>query len=38
MCAKEDFSGYHNFASNLNMHNIYAKRYRDALNKRKIYK
>jgi UPF0755 protein len=38
MCAKEDFSGYHNFATNLTMHNIYAKRYRDALNKRKIYR
>jgi UPF0755 protein len=38
MCAKEDFSGYHNFATNLKMHNIYAQRYREALNKRKIYK
>lgn len=38
MCAKEDFSGYHNFATNLRQHNIYAQRYREALNKKKIYR
>lgn len=38
MCAKEDFSGYHYFSSNLRQHNIYAKRYQNALNKAKIYK
>ncbi len=38
MCAKEDFSGYHNFSTNITMHNIYAKRYHKALNKRKIFK
>ena len=38
MCAKEDFSGYHNFAENEAQHNINAKKYRAALNKRNIYK
>jgi UPF0755 protein len=37
-CAKEDFSGYHNFATNLKDHNAYAARYRRALDKRRIYK
>lgn len=38
MCAKEDFSGYHNFAVTVQEHEINAKKYRDALNKRNIYK
>ena len=36
MCAKEDFSGYHNFAKNVRQHNVNAKKYRKALNDRKI--
>ena len=38
MCAKEDFSGYHNFAETVVQHEINAKKYREALNKRNIYK
>ncbi|KQC01099.1 endolytic transglycosylase MltG [Pedobacter sp. Hv1] len=38
MCAKEDFSGYHNFAETVAQHDINAKKYREALNKRNIYK
>lgn len=38
MCAKEDFSGFHHFATTLRQHNIYAQRYRNALNQRNIYK
>lgn len=36
MCAKEDLSGRHNFASTLVQHNRNANKYRAALNKRKI--
>ena len=31
MCAREDFSGYHNFATNLSHHNINAAKYQRAL-------
>ncbi len=36
MCAKEDFSGRHNFASTLSQHNANAARYRRALDRRGI--
>jgi len=36
MCAKEDFSGYHNFASTLSEHNRNAAKYRAALNRNNI--
>ncbi|KAA6322538.1 hypothetical protein EZS27_027930 [termite gut metagenome] len=38
MCAKEDFSGTHNFATNLAGHHANARKYQQALNKRKIYR
>ena len=37
-CAKEDFSGYHNFARTLSQHNANARKYQRALNRRRIYK
>ena len=36
MCAKADFSGYHNFSRTLNQHNVYANEYRKELNRRRI--
>lgn len=38
MCAKEDFSGYHNFSKTSAQHMIYARRYQRALNKKKIWR
>ena len=37
MCAREDFSGYHNFATNLRAHNANARRYQRALSAAGIY-
>jgi len=37
-CAKEDFSGYHNFAATLAQHQLNARKYHRALNQRGIYK
>lgn len=38
MCAKEDFSGTHNFAATLSEHSKNARKYWKALNERKIFK
>ena len=37
-CAREDFSGYHNFTSSYRQHKKNATLYHNALNKRKIYR
>ncbi len=37
-CARDDFSGYHHFSRTLAEHNRYARRYRDALNQKRIYR
>ena len=37
-CAKDDFSGYHEFARTLIQHNKNARKFQRALNKRKIYR
>lgn len=36
MCAKADFSGYHNFSKSLSKHNQFANEYRRELNRRRI--
>ncbi len=37
-CAKDDFSGYHEFAKTLRQHNINAQKYQSALNKNRVFK
>ena len=36
MCAKDDFSCRHNFSKTLDQHNVFARKYRTALNRSKI--
>jgi UPF0755 protein len=38
MCARADFSGFHNFSTNLRQHNINARKYQQALNRAKLYR
>jgi UPF0755 protein len=38
MCAKDDLSGYHNFASSLSQHLKNARKYQQALNQARIYR
>ena len=38
MCAKEDFSGYHRFATNLTQHLRNARLYQNALNRAKLFR
>ncbi len=38
MVAKEDFSGYHHFTTNLNEHMRYARKYQQALNAARLFK
>lgn len=37
MCARQDFSGYHNFARNLSAHNANARKYKAALDSLEIF-
>jgi len=36
MCAKDDFSGYHNYATNMADHLVNARKFQQALNQRNI--